>query len=96
MLAIVRLADRAYPVAIRDEIVARTGIELRRGGIYEALERLERAGYLRSHEGPATDARGGRPTRVFAVTGDGIAAMQETDRVVGLMRATPRPMRGTR
>ena len=96
MLAILRLGERASPVAIREEIEARTGIQLRRGGIYEALERLDRAGYLRASAGAATEERGGRPSRVFAVTAAGARVMHETDRVVALMRRASHGIRGER
>jgi DNA-binding PadR family transcriptional regulator len=83
MLAIERLRDDAYPVAIRRDIETRTGISLRRGGVYEALERLTRRGFLRAWEGRPTSDREGTVTRVFTVTRDGLAAMAETRRVLG-------------
>lgn len=88
LLAIQCLGVDAYAVAIGDEIERRTGIRLRRGGIYEALERLERRGYLRSTDGETRADRGGRPTRIFAVTPDGRRAMAEAARVVAMLRAT--------
>lgn len=96
LLAIERLADRAYAVAIGDEIERRTGIRLRRGGVYEALERLERRGYLRSAQGESHPDRGGRPTRVFTVTAGGRRAMAETARVVAMLRASDAPAGRTR
>ena len=86
MLAITHLADDAYAVAIRDEVEIRTGIRLRRGGVYEALERLERRGYLRSHNADPTPERGGRAKRVFVVTPPGRRALAEAELAVARMR----------
>ena len=93
MLAILRLSGREYAVAIREEIEARTGILLRRGGVYEALERLERAGYLTSATGLPTAERGGHATRLFSVTVAGAAAIDETERVIAAMRRSRRTLR---
>jgi PadR family transcriptional regulator PadR len=86
MLAIGQLGERAYPVAIRQEVATRTGITMRRGGIYETLERLERRGFVTALTGAPTAERGDRITRIFRVTREGHKAMAHTDRIFSAWR----------
>ena len=46
LLAVVRLDDGAYGIAIRDEIDGRTGREVSIGSVYSALDRMERRGFV--------------------------------------------------
>jgi PadR family transcriptional regulator PadR len=66
LLAILRLGERAYAVAIRDEIRKQTRFELSRGSIYVTLERLERKGYVTSWFADPTPERGGKAKRYFS------------------------------
>lgn len=87
MLAIGHLEDDAYAVSIRDEIETRTGIELGRGSVYVALDRLERKGFLRSEFGAPTPERGGKAKRCFVLTGAGRRALAQAEAAIARMRA---------
>ncbi|HEY8322273.1 MAG TPA: PadR family transcriptional regulator [Candidatus Baltobacteraceae bacterium] len=81
-LAIVRLGDAAYAVAIREEIGARTDRSVSIGAVYATLERLERKGYVRSRLGEATPERGGRAKRFVSLTPSGLAALRGSQRAL--------------
>lgn len=74
MLAILRLADDAYGVPIRREIVDRTGRKVARGAVYTTLDRLQDKGLLESRAGDPADGVAHR--RYYGVTPEGIAALQ--------------------
>ena len=82
ILALLRLADRAYGVTVRQEIEERTGREVSIGAIYATLDRLEVKGYVKSVVGEPTPERGGRSKRFFCVTAKGISAVNRTHRAV--------------
>ncbi len=82
ILALLRLADRAYGVTVRQEIEERTGREVSIGAIYATLDRLEGKGYVKSLVGEPTPERGGRSKRFFHVTAKGISAMNRTHRAL--------------
>jgi DNA-binding PadR family transcriptional regulator len=82
ILALLRLADRAYGVTVRREIEKRTGREVSIGAIYATLDRLEAKGYVKSLVGEPTPERGGRSKRFFRVTANGISAVNRTHRAV--------------
>ncbi len=85
ILALLRLADRAYGVTVRQEIEARTGREVSIGAIYATLERLEAKGYVKSEFGEPTPERGGRSKRFFHVTAKGMSAVNRTHRAIQRM-----------
>jgi PadR family transcriptional regulator PadR len=70
LMAVLRLED-PYPVSVRNEIQARTGVELSRGTVYVTLHRLEGRGLVTSELGEPTPQRGGKAKRCFAVTAAG-------------------------
>ena len=78
MLAVLRLADDAYPIAIRDAIAERTGREVSRPAVFITLERLEDKGLLSSRYGDPSPVRGGRAKRYFSATRAGITAVQQS------------------
>jgi DNA-binding PadR family transcriptional regulator len=78
MLALLRLSERAYGVAVRQEIEARTGREVSIGAVYATLDRLQSKGYVRSRLAEPTAERGGRSKRFFRVTGAGVTAVNHT------------------
>jgi len=80
MLALLRLAERAYGVTVRQEIELRTGREASIGAVYATLDRLEKKGYVKSRRGDPTPERGGRAKRFFRVTAKGAAAVNRTHR----------------
>lgn len=49
------------------------------GELYQALDRLERHGYLQSEQRPGGPERGERPKRVFRLTGHGLAEIRKED-----------------
>jgi DNA-binding PadR family transcriptional regulator len=82
ILALLRLADRAYGVTVRREIEERTEREVSIGAIYATLERLEAKGYVKSQFGEPTPERGGRAKRFFRVTAKGLSATERTHRAL--------------
>ena len=80
LLAILRLANEAYGVPIRQEIINCTGRSPAPGALYTVLERLESKGMVASRTGEATAERGGKPKRYFKVTKKGVASVTRTQR----------------
>lgn len=72
LLAVARLKADAYGMAVRAEIVDRTGREVTIGAMYATLDRLVTKGYLRSRD----ESEGGRPKRFFAITAAGVDALE--------------------
>ena len=54
LLAVARLRDDAYGVAIRREIEGRSNRPVAIGSVYAALDRMERKGFVRSSVGQPT------------------------------------------
>lgn len=80
LLAILRLGDEAYGVAIREEIRCRTGRSTAPGALYTTLDRLEQKGFVSSRLGDPTPERGGRAKRFYAVSAAGAAAVERAQR----------------
>ncbi len=80
LLAILRLGEEAYGVAIRSEIIERTDRTPSPGALYLTLDRLEEKGFVTSRLGDPTPQRGGRAKRFFAVTKSGAAAVRRAQR----------------
>lgn len=78
LLAVVRLGDGAYAVAVRDEIAARTAGDPSRGTVSVTLDRLERKGFLSSRLGDPTAERGGKAKRLYALAAAGQQALRQT------------------
>lgn len=72
LLALLRLGGTAHGVALRAEILDRTGRSITPGAIYPTLDRLEGRGLLQSRLGEPTPERGGRARRHFTVTAAGL------------------------
>jgi DNA-binding PadR family transcriptional regulator len=90
MLAVVRLGNDAYGVAIRREIETRAGRALTVGTVHKTLSRLEDKHLLESTTGEPTPVRGGRRKRLFSVTRSGRVALRES------LEVTRRMTRGLR
>lgn len=71
LLTVGVLYERAYGVAVMDEIKDQTERVVNISAIHTALKRLEEKGYVNSHMGGATNARGGRRKRFFMLTAVG-------------------------
>ena len=80
LLAILRCGKQAYGVTIRAEIAVCTGRDPAPGALYTTLDRLEDKGIVRSWLGEATQQRGGRAKRYFALTKSGLAALVDAQR----------------
>lgn len=78
ILTIAVLYDEAYGVAIKNEIETRLRRRVSMGAMHSALVRLESKGYVRSHNGEATDERMGRPKKYYRITALGKKAMEYT------------------
>ncbi len=78
MLTVGILYKEAYGVSIKKEIEERLSRQVSVGALQTALKRLEQKGYLKSHEGEATQERAGRPKRFFEITAYGKKAMEYT------------------
>ncbi len=78
MLTIASLGNKAYSVAICDEIEAYASRKVKLGVVHSALNRLENKGLVASHLGEATKARGGRRKRFFEVSHAGKIALLRT------------------
>ena len=78
ILTIGVLYKEAYGVAIKKEIEARLARNVSMGALHTALGRLEDKGYIKSHEGEATEERAGRPKKYFQITALGQKAMEYT------------------
>lgn len=77
LLAVLRLANRAYGAKIREEIMQRVGRSTSISTIYVTLIRLERKGYVNSWLADPTPVRGGKSKRYFRVEPSGIDALRE-------------------
>ena len=68
LLAVGRIGDGAYGVAILDEIRASSGTEASVAAVYAALERLQRNGLIRVSLSDPVAERGGRARREYRLT----------------------------
>ena len=70
LLAVARLGDDAYGLAVRSDL----------GAVYTTLQRLEDKGLLKSRSSDPLPIRGGRSRRHFTLTGAGARALREAER----------------
>ena len=75
LLAVARLGDDAYGLAVRRDVSDRLAREYSVGAIYTTLERLRDKGFLAARMAPPTPTRGGRARRHFRVTSAGAKAL---------------------
>jgi DNA-binding PadR family transcriptional regulator len=75
LLALARLREQAYGMAIREEIDRRTGRDVAIGSVYSALDRMEKKGYVESRVGDPTPERGGRAKRYYQLRRAGVVAL---------------------
>src|ERR1700693_2979509 len=80
LLAVARLKDEAYGLAIRRDLAVRTGRDYSVGALYTTLQRLEDKGLLTSRHSEPLPVRGGRSRRQFKLTGAGARALRESER----------------
>jgi DNA-binding PadR family transcriptional regulator len=77
LLAVLRLKENAYGVAIREEIAKITQTTMTYGTLYSYLDQLFRKGYLAKNYGEPTAERGGRRKIYHRLTPRGRLAMRE-------------------
>jgi PadR family transcriptional regulator PadR len=65
LLAVLRLGEGAYPLAVSEAIEQTGQRRTSRAAVLITLERLEDKGFLTSHYGDPTPVRGGRAKRFF-------------------------------
>jgi DNA-binding PadR family transcriptional regulator len=80
LLAVVRLGDDAYGLAVRHDLSERAGRDYSVGAIYTTLQRLEDKGLLASRASEPLPVRGGRSRRHFRLTGAGSRAIRNAER----------------
>jgi len=77
LLAVLRLGEEAYALAVLRELDREAGHVVSRGTLYKTFERLRSKGLVdwTLEEGPP--ARGGHPRRRFALTDAGLFQLRE-------------------
>jgi PadR family transcriptional regulator PadR len=78
ILTIGVLYKDAYGVAIKNEIETRLSRQVSMGAMHSALVRMEDKGYIKSHNGEATEERMGRPKKYYRITALGKKAIEYT------------------
>ena len=81
LVAVWRLQKNAYCVPIREHLTEVTNQNWSFGSIYDALDRLEKKGYLESYLSEPLKSRGGRSKRIYQHTKAGLKAMIEIKNV---------------
>ncbi len=77
LLAIKRLGDEAYGVAIREAVSSLAGKSYTYGSLYSALDQLVRKEYVLKEEGEPTPERGGRRKMFYSLTPKGLEALKQ-------------------
>ncbi|MDX1647655.1 MAG: PadR family transcriptional regulator [Longimicrobiales bacterium] len=85
LLAVLRLGEDAYGMAVRRELEEATRREVSYGAVYTTLDRLETKGWVSHRLGEARPERGGRARKYFRVTPAGRATLRESRRVLDIM-----------
>ena len=95
LLAIIRLADKAYGRAILQEIETRLGREVAAGAVHATLERLENKGLVKSRLGSGTPIRAGRPRRYYRLEPLGVSALNNARTAIEILwRGLSWPLKG--
>lgn len=77
LLAVWKLEEEAYGLAIRDRLNEMTDGDHSVGAVYTPLKRLRSRGFLDSWESEPTEERGGRSKRFYKLTPKGVRSLQE-------------------
>jgi PadR family transcriptional regulator PadR len=77
LLAVWRLADKAYGVSIRRQIRKDTGKDYTYGTLYGLLRQMERKGYIVKIKAAPLPKKGGRSKSYFKLTRAGIRALKD-------------------
>jgi DNA-binding PadR family transcriptional regulator len=87
LLAIWKLKDNAYGIAIRDQAQKDTGIDWMSGAIYAPLSRLKKNGYVETLQAKSSTEKGGRPRIYYKLSPMGLkklVSIQEVNKSVWL------------
>ncbi len=84
LLALLRLGDEAYGIAVQREIESTGGRAVTLGAIYSTLIRLEEKGFVASRTGEPSPVRGGRRKKLYDVQPPGREALRDA---LGALRA---------
>lgn len=82
LLALLRLGDDAYGMAVRREIESRAGRDVSIGAVYATLDRLESKGLVKSKVGEVSAARDGRARKCFIITAAGARALERSQQAL--------------
>jgi DNA-binding PadR family transcriptional regulator len=85
LIALIRLGDEAYGMAVRRELETRAKRDVAIGAVYATLDRLESKGLVKSKFCGTSDERGGRTRRCFTITGAGARALEHSQRALRQM-----------
>ena len=81
LLAIGYLQEDAYLVAIRKHLSKIVGKELSIGAVHIPLRRIEKQGLIAASFGESTAVRGGRRKKIYRLTSEGLAALEDNKKV---------------
>ncbi len=76
LLSVLRLGERADGGSVRDELASEAGRSVSVSTVYVTLMRLEEKGFATSWKGEPTPERGGKARRMYAVTEEGVGALE--------------------
>ena len=97
LLSILRLGEGAYGRTILHEVQQSLRRSVSAGAVYTTLDRLEKRGYVRSKLGEGTPVRGGRARRYYAISAEGVHALNEArDTLREMWRRVQWPAKATR
>jgi len=85
LLAVKRLADEAYGIAIRRAIESRTGRETAIGAVYATLGRLEDKGLVRYAVSQPQPVAGGRARKCYTLTPAGERGLSHSTKMLTRM-----------
>ena len=78
LLSVATLDNKAYSVAIVDQLDRQIQRRVKLGVVHAILHRLENKGYLKSELGEPTAERGGKRKRFYSLTSGGFAAVSRS------------------
>ena len=81
MLVIASLMEKAYSVAICEELGSKAERTVKLGVVHTVLNRLEKKGLIVSFLGEPTSERGGRRKRFYQLTAAGASSIKESKEV---------------
>jgi PadR family transcriptional regulator PadR len=90
LVAVIKLGDGAYGVAINREVSKVFGRTYTMGGLYFALDQLVRKEYLMKRSANPTPQRGGRSKTYYRLTPEGKEALEATrEHQIRLWKSVP-------